>query len=298
MGTANCGSTLLTRLLASHSQVASVGELKATAIKDVDSYTCGCGDTFGTCCFWQKVTSLCKKRGVDFDVRDFRTQIRSSKWLADTVLKATTRGRAFETLRWVSLKGLPHVNGALDDAVTRNAVVIDAICDVLEKPIFLDASKDPTRAVHLSRSERFDIKVIHLVRDGRAVVASYKKRAADHARNVELWRSKTLECERAKRLMKPSSVLTVRYEDLCRNVDGSLARILQMVGAKPERDVLRHASRQPSHIIGHGSRLGAIDRIDERVEWPSLLSASELEVFERQGGAMNRRYGYQTEWRA
>jgi hypothetical protein len=293
MGAANCGSTLLTRLLASHSQVASIGELKATAIGDVASYTCGCGEAFADCCFWRTVTNFCGRRGVEFDIHDFRTQIRSDKWLADKVLKATTRGRIFETLRWISMKALPQANSALEKAIERNAVVIDAVCDVLDRPIFLDASKDPTRAVHLSRSRRFDTKVIHLVRDGRAVVASYKKRAPDHARNVELWRAKTVECERAKRLLTPSNVLTIRYEDLCKNIDESVARILQMVGATPERDLLGSTSRTTSHIIGHGSRLGAIDRIEERVEWPSALSAAELELFERQGGAMNRGYGYE-----
>jgi hypothetical protein len=292
MGTANCGSTLLTRLLAAHSQVASVGELKATAIRDVDSYTCGCGEAFAACCFWRTVTTVCRKRGVDFDIHDFRTQIRSDKWFADKLLKATTRGRIFEALRWVSLKGLPQASGALAQAIERNAVVIDAVCDVLGRPFFLDASKDPTRAVHLSRSRRFDTKVIHLVRDGRAVVASYRKRAPNHANNVALWRAKTIECEKAKRLLPSSNVLTMRYEDLCENVDTSLARILQLVGVAPECDVLGNASRMTSHIIGHGSRLGAIDRIEERVEWPSLLNETDLEVFERQGGAINRRYGY------
>ena len=293
MGTANCGSTLLTRLLASHSQIASVGELKATAIGDVDTYTCGCGASFATCCFWQTVTSLCGKRGVSFDIHDFGTQIRSDQWLVDTVLKATTRGRVFEALRSAALKGLPLASRALESAIARNSVVIDVICETLDKPVFLDASKDPTRALHLSRSPRFDVKVVHLVRDGRAVVASYKKRAADHAHNVELWRSKTLECERAKHLLKPANILTVRYEDLCKNVDESLARIAHMAGVAPERHGVGKASDSPNHIIGHGSRLGKIVRIEERVEWPGMLNQSELEQFERDGGALNRRYGYQ-----
>ena len=37
------GSTLLTFLMGAHPSVATVGELKATSLGDIDEYDCSCG---------------------------------------------------------------------------------------------------------------------------------------------------------------------------------------------------------------------------------------------------------------
>ena len=66
------GSTLLTFLLAAHPEVASIGELKASAMGDADAYTCSCGAPIRRCPFWRRVCDELARRGLDFDLDDFQ----------------------------------------------------------------------------------------------------------------------------------------------------------------------------------------------------------------------------------
>lgn len=293
MGTANCGSTLLTRLLANHPEIATIGELKASAINDIQTYVCGCGTLFTQCRFWKDVAALCSARGFEFDINNFGTRITADDWLSKKALTATIRGPLWEALRSAALRIVPPVSTALARSIERNAILIDAVCQHLNKSVFLDGSKDPTRAVHFSRSGRFTTKVIHLVRDGRAVVASYRKRHTDHGNNIHLWKSKLMECERAKRLLNPVDVLTLRYEDFCNDAEATLGHVFAFASLSSSDDVLRNDLATPHHIIGHNSRLNTVGPIRERAEWRTTLTKSEIEHFESQGGAVNRRYGYQ-----
>ena len=47
------GSTLLTFLLAQHKSIATIGELKATAREDLETYRCSCGSLMRKCHFWK-----------------------------------------------------------------------------------------------------------------------------------------------------------------------------------------------------------------------------------------------------
>ena len=51
------GSTLLTCLLARHPDIATVGELKASALGSLDSYKCSCGELLRECQFWDRIAS-------------------------------------------------------------------------------------------------------------------------------------------------------------------------------------------------------------------------------------------------
>lgn len=294
MGCAHCGSTLLTTLLGRHSQIATVGELKITAIPDVNTYLCGCGEPLLQCDFWKNVYNECHKDGLYLDFNAFQTHYRAVGWLAARAVGTGVRGPFLEILRNLALKTWPSAGTAIRKVTTRNRMLIDVICRISDKPAFLDGSKDPIRLLHFVRSGEFDVRAIHLIRDGRAIVASLKKRNPDMTVNLHRWRQKTLECERAKNMLPDHNILTLRYEDLCTEPALGLARIFNFVGHKDESSECLSARPSDSkHIMGHHSRLGKHHEIKLTEDWKHILSNDDLALFTQSDRRLNRRYGYE-----
>jgi hypothetical protein len=293
MGCAHCGSTLLTRILARHSQIATVGELKMSSIPDYRNFQCGCGAELLECAFWKQVAAAFAEEGVALDFGDFGTHYGSNGSFASRVVGAQMRGPGFESLRRAAFTCWPPAARALARINQRNKIVIDKICEVLRKPVFLDDSKDPTRLMHLSRTGHYDIRAIYLVRDGRAIVASYKKRDPDMRANFHLWENKVSECERLRKVLPKMRLMEVRYEDFCQDSRRVLSEILAFSGLDDQSEhCLSPSTQEPQHIIGHNSRLLGDRPIELRNEWPALLTAQDLENFERRGRELNALYGY------
>ncbi len=293
MGCAHCGSTLLTTLLGRHSQIATVGELKMTAIPDVNDYLCGCGEQLLECEFWKKVGAVCRDEGGDLDLRDFQTHFRGAGWLTGRLVRTGVRGKVLETLRSAGLKTWSPARNRLDAIVERNRRIIDTVCHVEGKPVFLDGSKDPTRLLHFARSGVFDVKAIHLVRDGRAILASHLKREPDVQANLKAWRTKALECERVKALLPKNQLMTLRHEDLCGDPLAMLGRIFSFVGLDDESArCLAEGTEGSRHIIGHNSRLGGHRAIKLSKDWERSLPASAIARFEAMDPGLNRLYSY------
>lgn len=297
MGCANCGSTLLTTLLGRHSQVATVGELKLTAVPDDPDYACGCGERLADCEFWRQVGNRCAEAGQPFRFPHPGFHFSSETTFQGKLVGSTIRGSFAERLRSLALDVYPPARAFRERILQRNRVAIDAVCRIEGKPVFLDGSKDPARLRHFVESGEFDVRAIHLVRDGRAIVASYTKRDPDNIDNcLHLWRTKAEECENLKSYLGASSMLTLRYEDLCRDVKGSLAEVFRFCGIANEAEAcLKPTECASVHIIGHASRLGNAAEIRLRDEWRTMLDAAGLERFHRAEGRLNRRYGYPRE---
>src|SRR5258706_9375366 len=70
---------------------------------------------------------------------------------------------------------MPGAGSWLEGVMARNHAVIEAVMELQHGDSFLDSSKDPVRLHYLLRSDRWEVKVIHLIRDGRGVSNSYRK---------------------------------------------------------------------------------------------------------------------------
>src|SRR4051794_29494183 len=97
MGHGYSGSTLLTFLLGSHPQIATIGELGiAPRIREElqpDEYLCSCRTPVRDCGFWQRVSREMKERGHDFDIWEADLDFRApAGGVADVVLRAVQRG--------------------------------------------------------------------------------------------------------------------------------------------------------------------------------------------------------------
>src|SRR4051812_15133751 len=180
MGHGYSGSTLLTFLLGTHPQIATIGELGIAPLAKeefgVDNYLCSCRAPVRQCGFWRRVSQEMSARGHEFDVWDADLDFRvPDGGLADVLLRAVQRGPLLETARSVGLQLVPRARRQHGRIVSRIRSLADVVLDLKGCDVFLDSSKRPERATLMQRSGDFDLRVIHLVRDGRAVSASSMK---------------------------------------------------------------------------------------------------------------------------
>jgi Sulfotransferase family len=316
LAASHSGSTLLSMLLAGHPDVCTVGELKATSLGDVNRYLCSCRTEIRTCAFWTSITKLMQLRGLDFDITDARTHFSSVPSLyARRLLSPLHRGPLLEWLRDGALALSRTWRSQLPRMQARNAALAACVCAYTGKGVIVDSSKIGVRLKYLLRNPDLDVRVIRLIRDGRAVALTYTDpaRFADAAdpalrgggtggdRDRERlplrlaareWRRSNEEAETILGRLNPLRWVEVRYESLCTNPASTLRQLFAFMGLDPHPIDLSTNSRQ-LHLIGNGMRLDSSPEVRLDARWNAVLDTRALKLFDSVAGALNRRLGYQ-----
>jgi hypothetical protein len=315
LAASHSGSTLFAMLLNSHPQVGTVGELKITSLGDVTAYRCSCRRLIRECPFWLGVTEDMRRLGHEFDVARPGTDFRGGQGpYVQKLLRPLHRGPVLEAVRDLALNLSPEWRAHLPRTQAINAALIASVLARSRKDVIVDSSKIAIRLKYLLRNPALDVRVVRLVRDGRAVALTYvdpesfadardpslrgggsgASRAAERlsmAAAAAEWKRSNEEAEAALAGLERSQWIEVRYEQMCADPDATLARVFEFLGVDPEapRPTFRDAEH---HVIGNGMRLDSTSevRLDDR--WRTALSAENLEVFDRVAGETNRRLGY------
>ena len=287
------GSTLLTYLLAQHAAIATIGELKATRMGDIDAYRCSCGELIRECDFWSRLTQRATDEGLDFSLDEFGTVYGNGTGFVNKVVRALVRGPVFETARSIMLKLLPDSMTRVRAVTGQNLTLSRIVCDLQGGTIFLDGSKDSARLLHYLQSGEWDIKVIYLQRDGRGVTNSYVKHdGVDYDGAIEYWRKAVTELQRMRGKLDDVRVYDLLYEDLCREPEQKLAEICRWLNI----DELDHGatfSAESQHVLGNSMRLNNVTEIRFDEAWRKKLTRQNLRDFEERAGALNRSLGYE-----
>ncbi len=288
------GSTLTALLLGSHPQIATVGESSVTPTIDIEQYLCSCGSPIRQCAFWRQVAERMAEQGFVFDIGQPRLQFRGSRegGLADRLLRAGPRGRILETVRSLGLRWLPQARTELAELCARNEAFVRAVTSVAGRPVFLDTSKHPNRLLHLLRIPALEVRVIHLIRDPRAVANSCRKNLGiDCALAARSWARLMRATRRVRRFVPRNRWLEVRYESLCLELDETLGRVCRFLDL-PRLTPPPRVSGDAQHIIGNRMRLRALSeiRLDER--WKQELTAEQVRDVDAIASRWYRRYGY------
>ncbi len=316
LAASHSGSTLTAMLLGAHDEMCTAGELKAIALGDVDRYRCSCGELLRQCGFWRAVTAEMATEGLTFDLADAGTDIRSGATpYVRRLLRPLHRGPLLERVRDAALSLSPAWRAALPRIQRRNAALAAAVCRVRRRPVIVDSSKIGLRLKYLLRNPGLDIKVIRMIRDGRAVALTYmdparfadtrdpalrgggmggdraSERLAMEAAGHE-WRRSYEEGTAVLQGLPPDRWTEARYEELCLDPQKTLRRLFSFIGVSPEGGTLDFRTRE-HHVIGNGMRLDQTQeiRLDER--WRETLSPAELKAFDGVAGDLNRSLGYQ-----
>ncbi|MFC1531521.1 sulfotransferase [Gemmatimonadota bacterium] len=276
MGYGRSGSTLLDVMLGCHADITGVGEISYLSEWLADNKQCACHYSIRECDFWSRVFSESNlSLGEESLSREVDRSVESRR-----ALPRLLAGRLPENM------------------VARyrrsQAALFAAVASVAENRVIVDSSKSvhrtDGRALALQRYTDLDVRVIHLVRDARAVTWSALKGPGGSEKLgytrvlppllrglwvVADWTITNLVCLVLARRLTPRSVIRVRYEDLVRNPRSELARIGAFVGVNLT-DVSEMISLgqplSPGHNVG-GNRLTSTSaiRLKEDREWQDKL---------------------------
>lgn len=289
------GSTLLTYILGQHPSIATIGELKATPMGNVDEYRCSCGDLITECAFWADVAAACGQLGLDFDVHHFDTVLETSRSaIGNKLLRADVRGRLLESFRQAGIRVSRNARRDLAARLHRNQALTAVVNEIQGGRIFLDSSKDATRLLHFVNSGLWDVQTIHLKRDGRAVTNSISKHSGKSIKDsAKIWAKNLRGIESMRDRLDERDVFDLHYEDFCRNPEGHLERIFNWLEVVPPSVSVEDFRQGSDHILGNAMRLGSVSSIRLDEKWRNEMSAGDKEQFDTEYGALNDEQGYE-----
>lgn len=249
-GAGRSGSTLLEIILGNAPGYFSVGEVRFFwEYVHEGGVRCGCGTELAACPFWSAVLARLQSAGLPGSVPELAALARRIDRTHNLPRLATSR-----PYRSADVQALIAATGSLYDAIRCEA----------GGAVIVDSSKVPSHGFLLNRVPGLDLRLLHLVRDGRAVAYSWSQRqkrelAVDGAsmarhsafRSVLVWAIENGYTERLGRQVTPRTLL--RYEDFTRDPACGLNAALERLNYAAV-DLSRVTSGaffpQPTHSVG------------------------------------------------
>lgn len=158
MGTGRSGSTVLEILLGHGEDCIGVGEL-SKIVEDgiIDNKICSCGTVFDKCMLWSEVLLVLGINDIDI-VRWAKLQ-KKIDWHDGFLRKIFN----------------PLYAKDLNDYLSYNENLLNAIKKVSRKNIVIDSSKYAARALALSECNNIDLSIIWLTRSPKGLIDSFGK---------------------------------------------------------------------------------------------------------------------------
>ncbi len=296
LGAARSGSTLLNRLLGHISGFFSMGEVKAIwEMVGGDGVLCECGIPLKSCPFWTAVFHRALGGVENIDPR--MDQLRSSKF----------------RLRWLPLLLWPRISRKYQEEIQYYSRVVSAIGRAAQEVsgcrVLVDSSKFNQDCIVLNRIREFDLHVVHLVRDSRAVAHSWlrKKQRPQFSLRPEFMPQIGVKASAREWLLTNALSEALRpclkhytriyYEDLVADPRTTITRICSAVGEP--KPALEFLEGQTAHlgkghtIAGNPMRFqnGSVP-IRPDMEWVERLSKDQKAVVTRITWPLLQYYGY------
>lgn len=259
LGSGHSGSTLLDLMLGSHSRIESGGEIDKyqgyfapDSKRALRKRVCTCGLQVASCPYWNAVTEKIKKHpAAEQEVLD---------------------------------------NVSPDRFTANNYILIKSILEVAEKDIFCDSSKDFNRLNLYLLSPSFQLTIVHLVRDGRAVAFSLKRKKKSYYADILSWQQKNLKHHFS--LNNKPNYLLLRYEDLVADPRESLKKILNRLNCVYEENQLSFYQQEHHNLSGNRMRMEKESGIRHDLRYLKELSSSEWSCGTLLAWPGLRRFGY------
>ncbi len=301
IGKGRSGSTLLDNLLGQLDGFFSGGELmRLWSWGLVEGYACGCGLPVRDCRMWRSVMDT------------FAALMGDEEWSPERLVELERKvvgwrhGIRLLRRRPGGRSGWP----SLDAYTLAMSRLYLAIAKVSGARVVVDSSKLPIHPTALGLVPDTDVYLVHLVRDPRAVVRSWKRRKewTDRQDQSEMprygvaysmasWMARNLVAEVVKGRTERGHSMLVRYEDFVARPREALQEIARLVGEEAGRLPFladRSVRLDPTHTVGgNPARLetGRVEVVADE-EWRLGLSRTDLWLATLLGLPLLRRYGY------
>ncbi|MBA2455630.1 MAG: sulfotransferase [Nocardioidaceae bacterium] len=300
VGAGRSGTTVLASILGEVEGFASAGELRWLWERGVlQQRPCGCGKPPERCPVWSSVIA--------------RVMASSERWTVPEIVAAQ-----HDVAHLRSLPRLLRASSdtqtqwpALDLVLTVTGRTVEAFAEGTNARVIVDTSKRPQDAAVSAMLEGVDHYVLHVVRDPRAVVHSWRRRKTFAAEGgtrtmgtrrlpstVRAWTTNSIGSELLRRRVPASHWHHMRYEDFSRHPRSSVESIVAFLGEQGRTPFENEdtVALQPNHIVsGNPTRFttGSVKiRADE--EWRQAMPRRDQLLVQLATKPLMMRYGYTT----
>ncbi len=228
-GLGRSGSTLIERLVGQLPEVCPVGELVHLAHRGIaEGERCGCGQPFRQCSFWRQVGKTAFGGWDEVDVRRI-----------DALRSRVDRNRFIPALARRELS--PDRRRVLDEYTEYYARLYAALAEVSGCQVVVDSSKHPALAHCLRWREDIDLRVLHVIRDSRAVAYSWSRQVRRPDTDSESYMAKGSPTRMAGQWMVHNAAfhllarlgcptMRLRYEDFITAPETAMRRVTDFAG--------------------------------------------------------------------
>jgi len=301
-GHGRSGSTILAQTLGQIPGFVYVGELRNVWHRGLrDNERCGCGQLFGSCEFWRAVgdEAFGGWENVDVDMMvGIRPYVQMRRYTPHYALAAKTNVRSRK------------VNTLLEECGPILERLYRAIQRVSGAGVIIDSSKRFSYAVLLSLLPFADLRVVHLVRDSRAVAYSWGRTKESPAvvGGRLMPRMSPAQASRAWSIQNyPYTFLSglaylsrLRYEDFVSNPLVYLVETLVRAGFDDDADRLhdvvqgREISVSVDHTVsGNPARFGTGSiKLQPDEEWKVKMRGADKNIVTALTAPLLLKYGY------
>lgn len=290
------GSTLIDMLLGGHSKITSTGEFHRLSLYSRQNELCTCGQSILNCTFWQRVARIGAKRlnaKCEIELvcqKEVMVRIDNIGRVRDVIEKGLMVSGIRPPWSLAScIVGKEH-----REAAENSLFWLDCIRAAEKTPVVVDSTKDVRRLkLYYLRAPK-SLRVLYLVRDGRAVTASAIRRSGcDMTDAARIWVAQNRAILAALSGMPRKQIHFVRYEDFCKDPKAHLESICYFLGLTFEPQMLRLNKAIRHNIGGNPMRFRRHEqqiKLDER--WKKELGDRDLVDFSIIGGKLTEQLGY------
>ena len=276
-------------LLGQHGDVFGMGELAAMCrhVWSGNEY-CACGSKIHDCAFWGPTMRDWLETGDDLQMHT-ALQKRIEPMLSPA--------------RWRRGRTLDAYLEQTHDLLTR-------VASAAGVSTLVDSSKMPGRGFALAASPMIDLRVVHVVRDGRAVAHSMTRAMdVDVAKGLQKrlvprpgyrtairWRLYNQYAEKLGRVVGDAKFTRVRYEDFTNDPVGTLeqvSRVADLDVSDLQKRLAQGTEISAQHqMAGSRIRMSGPMRLREDTRWRDEITAATQTQVTRIAGAQLKSYGY------
>lgn len=307
LGAGRSGSTLINTVLGQHEDAFACGELVHFAHPFMKDVKCSCGELFPACKFWSSVRKEWEKEsGVS--VHDYLALQRHYEMYQTPYDKMNPLMRFLKEVKR-SAWPVATNNAQFTEYSQLTGLLFKKIAECSGRTFIVDASKSWHRAYLLSKITDIDLHILRLVRDGRGVARSCKKKIENKKtqhgwdvkplptwRSALAWTRANFFCDAVLNKLSNSNFYFCRYEDFAKQPVETLHAVGEWLRLDFSNVAEIITEKKPiyyEHVFGgNQARMKPVIEIHCDDNWKISLTEKEIHQFNLIANFFLKKYSY------